>query len=156
MTRKPKSKRVRRRVVSAEKRKLRLDYKQVTNRWEDGDYELAVQYCGCGLDEDNIQRVAGIKYADTGYCFADNTRDLMFYGLTKDLALLSAKRLWEADPFGVLSLKITCPEVVKYGKTFTPVMDHKGKVIDMREHRERVTGPQRRKRKRLLAAKGVM
>src|ERR1700677_4779687 len=47
------------------------------------DYELVVSYYGYsqGIDV-NIARVAGLKHYDTGYQFANNQRELQFFGGT--------------------------------------------------------------------------
>jgi len=107
--------------------------------WDLG-YELVVSF-HYGLDDDQISKVAGLRYYDTGTMMSGpeaGTRDLMFpCGTDKELALLAARRLFAADHFGALRIRISCP-VEHIGKdSFTPWIDAQGKLIEKTKHRKK-------------------
>lgn len=130
--------------------------KQINNkspkRSEDWDkeYELVVSF-RYGLDEEVISKIAGLKNCDTGISMSGpeaGTRDLMFpCGPDKRLAYDAARRLWKADYFGALTIKISYPVEHDGKNSFTPWYDPHGKLIERVKHRRKALVVVTKKRK---------
>lgn len=121
--------------------------------WDLG-YELVVSF-RYGLDEEVIAKIAGLRNCDTGMDLRSGVRDLMFpCGTDLKVARSAARRLWRADYFGSLRLRISYP-VEHVGKdSFTCWHDKDGKLLERVKHRHlskvikifKAKAPKRRRR----------
>lgn len=103
--------------------------------WDLG-YELVVSF-RCPLEESVISEIAGLSNYDTGTDLRTGVRDLMFpCGTDRKLAHRAAKRVWKADYFGALRIKINYPVEHEGKDSFTPWYDVDGKLIERIKHRK--------------------
>jgi hypothetical protein len=117
-----------------------LRYRQFNNKppkdWGLG-YELVVSFA-YGLNDNAIARIAGLKNFDTGTDPRTRIRDLMFpCGTDKELAYTAANRLWRADHFGALRIRISYPDEHEGKDTFTPWYSMDRELIERVKHRKK-------------------
>lgn len=141
--------------MSAKRRKLLREFgylKRVDNKppkdWDIG-YEVVVSF-PYGLDEEAIARKAGLRNYDTGITMrgpGTGIRDLMFpCGTSKELAYAAANRLYGADTFGALRIKISNPVEHVGEDSFTVWTGHDGRLLERVKHRKQAVKIIRRRR----------